>query len=68
MSEPKIASLAIQLDQKTITETVERIVLQEIASKLGDPGAYFERVVKSCVQQTVDNNAIPPGHLMIGQP
>jgi hypothetical protein len=59
MSEAKIASLAIQLDQKTITETVEKIVLQEIASKLGDPGAYFDRVVKSCVQQTVDQQGNP---------
>jgi len=34
-------------------------VLQEIASKLGDPGAYFDRVVKSCVSQTVDSQGNP---------
>jgi hypothetical protein len=59
MSDATLASIAVQLDQKTITATVEKIVLQEIASRLGDPGAYFDRVVKSCVQQTVDQNGQP---------
>lgn len=59
MPDADIASIAVKIDQKTITETVERIVLQEIASKLGDPGAYFDRVVKSCVMQTVDSNGNP---------
>lgn len=54
MADADIASIAVKIDQKTITETVERIVLQEIASKLGDPGAYFERVVRSCVGTKVD--------------
>lgn len=59
MADADIASIAVKIDQKTITETVERIVLQEIASKLGDPGAYFDRVVKSCVLQTVDSSGNP---------
>jgi hypothetical protein len=59
MSDADIASIAVRIDQKTITDTVERIVLQEIASKLGDPGAYFDRVIKSCVMQTVDSNGNP---------
>jgi hypothetical protein len=37
MADTNLASIVVQLDQKTITQTVERIVLQEIASKLGDP-------------------------------
>ena len=59
MTAQNLASIAVQLDQKTITETVERIVLQEIAAKLGDPGAYFDRAVKSCVSQTVDSAGNP---------
>jgi hypothetical protein len=34
--------------------TIERVVLQEIASKLGDPAAYFERIVQSVTSGKVD--------------
>src|SRR5574343_1141552 len=53
--EQNMASIAVKIDHETITKTVERIVLQEIASKLGDPGQYFDRVIKSCVYQKVDS-------------
>lgn len=59
MTETNIASIAIAIDQKTISATVERIVLQEIASKLGEPAAYFDKVIKSCVQQRVDRDGRP---------
>ena len=59
MSETPIASLAVQIDQKTIAATVERIVLQEIAARLGDPGVYFERVIQACVMTKVDDAGNP---------
>ena len=59
MADSPIASLAVQIDQKTISATVERIVLQEIAAKLGDPGIYFERVIQACVMTKVDDAGNP---------
>lgn len=58
-TENNLASIAVKIDQETITKTVERIVLQEIAAKLGEPGAYFERVIRSCVGTKVDRDGKP---------
>lgn len=55
MADGTLASIAVQIDQKTMQATIERVVLQEIASKLGDPGAYFERIVQSVTSGKVDH-------------
>lgn len=52
----EIASLNINVDKDMINKTVERIVTQEIAAKLGNPGDYFEKIVRAACSDKVDEN------------
>jgi hypothetical protein len=51
----EIASLNINVDKDMIQKTVERIVTQEIAARLGNPGSYFESIIKVACTKKVDD-------------